>query len=65
MNGNHNNIEEDVKTEDSGNRKEDMSGESNINKNFDAMLEYVKNNSKTTKSLKVLKYVAAILIYIP
>ena len=42
------NREDDVKAED-----EDMSGESNITKNFDAVLKDIKNNRRTAKSISV------------
>ena len=45
-----NNREDDVKTEDGDNRGEDISGESNITKEFDAILD---NNGTTTKSISV------------
>ena len=44
MNVNNSNIEDHVRKEDGDNRKEDTSGGSNITKEFDAILEDIKNN---------------------
>ena len=52
MNINNNSREDDVKTEDGDNRGEDISGESNITKEFDAILDDIKNNSRTRTSVK-------------
>ena len=51
INVNDNNREDDVETEDVDNRGEDMSGESNITKDFDAVLKDIRNNEKNTKSV--------------
>ena len=63
MNINNNNRECDVKTEDVDNRGEDVSGESNITKDFDAMLKYIKSNQGTTKLMSVKSCFSNINLY--
>ena len=53
INVNNNNREDHVKTDDGENRKEDVSGKSNINKKFDVILKEITNNRRATKSINV------------
>ena len=63
MNVNNSNRECDVKTEGVDNRGEDVSGESNITKDFDAMLKYIKSNQGTTKLISVKSCFSNINLY--
>ena len=53
INVNNSNRKGDAKTEDDDNRVDDTSDESNITKEFDAILKDMKNNGRTTKSMSV------------
>lgn len=53
INVNNNNREDHVKTDDGENRREDVSGKSNINKKFDVILKEITNNGRATKSINV------------
>ena len=53
MNVKNNNREHDTKPGDVDNRGENISGESNVTKQFDAILEDIKNNGKTAKFISV------------
>ena len=53
MNVSNVNREDDVKTENGDNRVEDMIGERNVTKRFDAILKDIKNNGETTESISV------------
>ena len=53
MNVKNNNRKHDTKPGDVDNRGENISGESNVTKQFDAILEDIKNNGKTAKSISV------------
>ena len=63
MNVNNNNREYDVKTEDVDNKGEDVSGDSNITKDFDAMLKDIKSNRGTTKLISVKSCFSNINLY--
>lgn len=53
INVNNNNREDHVKTDDGENRREDVSGKSNINKKLDVILKDITNNGRATKSINV------------
>ena len=57
------NREDDVKTNDSNNKGEDINGESDINKKFDAILKDIKYNGKTSKSVSVKNKVISINLH--
>ena len=57
------NREDDVKTNDSNNKGEDINGESDINKKFDAILKDIKYNGKTSKSVSVKNQVISINLH--
>ena len=53
MNVSNVNREDGVKTEDGDNRVQDMIGERNVIKKFDAILKDIKKNGETTESVSV------------
>ena len=53
INVNINNREDNVKIEDGDNNREDMSDKSNITKEFNEILEDIKNNGRTSQSISV------------